>query len=50
MTRKATRVDRYGFTLGTTSASAAAAYQEGVDLYMSGNAGGEAALPEAMSV
>lgn len=47
MTGQAHR-DRFGFTITTASAAAAEKYQQGVDLYMSGNAGSEAALRAAM--
>jgi tetratricopeptide (TPR) repeat protein len=50
MTDNATFTDRHGFSIGTTSTAAAASYRDGVDLYMSGNPGGEAALREAMAV
>lgn len=49
MTETTTHRDRHGFTISTASAVAAAKYQEGVDLYMSGNAGGDAVLREAMA-
>ncbi len=49
MATTATHQDRHGFTISTASGAAAARYQDGVDLYMSGNAGGEAALREAMA-
>ncbi len=49
MTGNATNGDRHGFTISTADDTAAARYQDGVDLYMSGNAGGEAALREAMA-
>ena len=39
--------DRYGFAIGTADAGAAARYRDGVDLHLSGNPGGEAALREA---
>ncbi|MGE3935278.1 MAG: hypothetical protein AB7F67_18595 [Rhodospirillaceae bacterium] len=41
--------DRLGFDLSTASAAAAAQYQTGVDLYMSGHAGAEPALQGAMA-
>ena len=47
MTGSETRRDRLGLTIGTASDKAAASYQAGVDLHMSGNPGGEAALREA---
>ncbi len=49
MTGNTTLVDRLGLTLSTASAAVAEKYQEGVDLYMSGNAGGEAVLRDAMA-
>lgn len=49
MTGNATNGDRHGLTISTADDTAAARYQDGVDLYMSGNAGGEAALREAMA-
>ncbi|MDE0059925.1 MAG: hypothetical protein OXI22_01920 [Defluviicoccus sp.] len=36
--------DRYGFPIATASAAAASRYRDGVDLHLSGNPGGEAAL------
>lgn len=48
MTGSQTHQDRFGFAITTAIAAAAEKYQEGVDLYMSGNAGGEAALRAAM--
>ena len=39
--------DRYGFAIGTADSGAAARYRDGVDLHLSGNPGGEAALREA---
>ena len=44
-----TFTDRLGLPIGTTDDNAAAHYKEGVDLYMSGNPGGEAALRDAMT-
>jgi tetratricopeptide (TPR) repeat protein len=49
MTGNAIHQDRMGFGLSTASGLAAAKYQEGVDLYMSGNAGAEAALKATMA-
>ena len=39
--------DRYGLPIATASAEAASRYRDGVDLHLSGNPGGEAALREA---
>lgn len=47
MTRQIRYKDRFGYPLSTTSDTAAKRFQEGVDLYMSGNAGGEEKLKEA---
>ena len=47
MTGHAMHRDRYGLAMGTASGAAASRYQEGVDLHLSGNPGGEAALREA---
>ena len=49
MTGNAMHRDRHGLTIGTANDEAAARYQQGVDLYLSGNPGGEAALREAMT-
>ena len=47
MTGNAMHRDRHGLTIGTADGEAASRYQDGVDLFMSGNPGGEAALREA---
>ena len=47
MTGNALHRDRHGLTIGTADGEAASRYQAGVDLFMSGNPGGEAALREA---
>lgn len=47
MSENAMHRDRLGLTIGTTDDKAAARYRTGVDLHMSGNPGGEAALREA---
>lgn len=47
MTGNAMHRDRHGLTIGTADGKAAASYQVGVDLHMSGNPGGEEALREA---
>ncbi len=47
MTGNAVHRDRLGLTVSTASREAASRYQAGVDLHMSGNPGGEAALREA---
>jgi tetratricopeptide (TPR) repeat protein len=44
-----TQRDRHDYPISTHNPEAAKKYQEGVDLYMSGNAGSEAALRAAMS-
>lgn len=49
MTASPTLQDRHGFPVSTDSERAAERYQNGVDLYMSGNAGGEATLRDAMN-
>ena len=49
MTGNAMHRDRHGLTISTANGKAAARYQDGVDLYMSGNPGGEAALREAVT-
>lgn len=49
MTEYATHEDRHGLTLSTEKSVAAEKYQEGVDLYMSGNVGGGEVLREAMA-
>ena len=47
MTGGRTHRDRHGLTISTADDKAASRYQDGVDLYLSGNPGGEAALGEA---
>ena len=47
MTGNRTHRDRHGLTISTSDDEAAARYQDGVDLYLSGNPGGEVALREA---
>jgi tetratricopeptide (TPR) repeat protein len=49
VTENATFTDRLGLPIGTANDAAAARYREGVDLYMSGNPGSEAALRNAMA-
>ena len=49
MTVNAMRRDRYGLTIVTANDEAAASYQDGVDLHLSGNPGGEAALGKAIA-
>ena len=49
MTGIATHRDRHGLAISTASDTAASQYQDGVDHYMAGNPGGEAALREAMT-